>query len=74
MATDFNSIIRLVAKTPDGMVAFNYILVTFCGVNEANYNTDTVQMAHQEGRRSVGLNIKQVLGDDLYYSILNAKV
>lgn len=74
MATDFNSIIRTVAKTPDGAKTFNYILTTMCAVNDANYNTDTIQMARQEGRRSVGLDLKVVLGDDLYFAILSTKV
>lgn len=66
--------IKLVAKTTDGIIAFKFILNTMCQVSEANYNTDTVSMARQEGRRSVGLDLKGALGDDLYYSILNAKV
>lgn len=66
--------LKAVAKTPDGMKAFNYLLNTMCTVNEANYNTDSIQMARQEGRRSVGLDLKAALGEDLYFAILATKV
>lgn len=74
MAVNLDDYIRTVAKTPDGAKAFNYILTTICAVNDANYNTDIIQMARQEGRRSVGLDLKAILGNDLYFAILNTKV
>lgn len=74
MAGNQADYIKTVAKTPDGAKAFNFILTTMCAVNDANYNTDIIQMARQEGRRSVGLDLKVVLGDDLYFAILSTKV
>lgn len=74
MAVNLDDYIRTVAKTPDGAKAFNYILTTICAVNDANYNTDIIQMARQEGRRSVGLDLKISLGEDLYFAILATKV
>lgn len=66
--------LKAVAKTPDGMKAFNYLLNTICTVNAVNYNTEAMAMARQEGRRSVGLDLKDALGEDLYFAILATKV
>lgn len=75
MATDLNTLMCNLAKTPDGMKVFKYILESFCGVSEGNTNYDNaLKMARQEGRRSVGIDMRYTLGDDLYYAILSTKV
>lgn len=71
---DIFSAIQTVANGGDGKIAFKYILSTICQVDQANGYTDTIQMARQEGRRSVALDLKTILGDDLYYAILQTKV
>lgn len=71
---DMFTVIQTVASGGDGMKAFKYILSTICQVEQANGYTDAIQMARQEGRRSVALDLKTILGDDLYYAILQTKV
>ena len=74
MATSPDTYLSLVARTPDGAKAFNYILRTMCGYLDENpYYSDSLAMARTEGRRSIGHAIRQSLGDDLFFAVLQTK-
>lgn len=65
--------LRLVAKTPDGAKALNHIIRQVCGYLDENPYNDPLAMARNEGRRSVGHYIKQSLGEDLFFAVLQTK-
>lgn len=70
-----NDYVRLVAKTPDGARALNYIISTVCNAcRENEYYSNHVLMAREEGRKSVGYALRQILGDDLFYAVLSTKI
>lgn len=66
--------LSIVARTPDGAKAFNYILRQMCQVLEENpYYSDSLAMARREGRKSIAYDLKTILGEDLFFAILQTK-
>lgn len=73
-AQDGSIYLNIIAKTPDGAKALNFILRNICRFMEENaYMTDTLMMSRTEGRKAVGYDIMQYLGEDLFFAVLQTK-
>lgn len=65
--------LQTVAKTPDGAKALAFLIENYSGLFTSNFSGDAAKDAYYNGQRSVFLMLKELLGDSLFYSILQTK-
>lgn len=77
MADDANTrgqmYVQTIAKTTDGAKALSYLMNRYMNLFTSNFSDNATQAAYFNGRRAVGLDVKQILGDDLFFQVIKTQ-
>lgn len=77
MADDANTrgqmYVQTIAKTTDGAKALSYLMNRYMNLFTSNFSDNATQAAYLNGRRAVGLDVKQILGDDLFFQVIKTQ-
>ena len=77
MADDANTrgqmYVQTIAKTTDGAKALSYLMNRYMTLFTSNFSDNATQAAYLNGRRAVGLDVKQILGDDLFFQVIKTQ-
>ena len=77
MADDANTrgqmYVQTIAKTTDGAKALSYLMNEYMNLFTSNFSDNATQAAYLNGRRAVGLDVKQILGDDLFFQVIKTQ-
>lgn len=77
MADDANTrgqmYVQTIAKTTDGAKALSYLMNEYMNLFTSNFSDNATQSAYFNGRRAVGLDVKQILGEDLFFQVIKTK-
>lgn len=77
MADDANTrgqlYVQTIAKTTDGAKALSYLMNEYMNLFTSNFSGNPTQDAYHNGRRAVGLDVKQILGEDLFFQVIKTK-
>ena len=77
MAVDANTrgqmYVQTIAKTTDGAKALSYLMNRYMNLFTSNFSDNATQAAYLNGRRAVGLDVKQILGDDLFFQVIKTQ-
>lgn len=77
MADDANArgqlYVQTIAKTTDGAKALSYLMNEYMNMFTSNFSGNATQDAYSNGRRAVGLDVKQILGEDLFFQVIKTQ-
>lgn len=77
MADDANTrgqmYVQTIAKTTDGAKALSYLMNEYMNLFTSNFSDNATQSAYFNGRRAVGLDVKEILGEDLFFQVIKTK-